>query len=304
MRVRALSIAVLVVVVALGVVIEVWPRQHRAAVLIGAAEGQTVASWEAGNRAIGPLQTQRIFYPGALPKVYPASSCAALQRVTANRVTCVISYRDGDLATNNVASFVGSIPPNAKVWLIFFHEPERYHFTGPSSDAVNFVAQFIRNVTAIRAAAGCTDCHVKVAMAANAYQYQPDPPADRGTGCGFIPPDRDVDSYLVDVYEQRPQGEPLNRGPSAARWDDWLRCVQAANAADPTSAKPIGIAEYGLADTASDEVRAATIRADAAYLHATFPTLSLWEYWDVRYEQWTLQGYPLATAAWQKSEHR
>jgi hypothetical protein len=52
----------------------------RAATLVGAAEAPyTVAGWEAGNDAIGPLQTQRIFYSGALPATYSGSYCHQLQ---------------------------------------------------------------------------------------------------------------------------------------------------------------------------------------------------------------------------------
>jgi hypothetical protein len=286
---------VLAAVVAAGIVVVlIRGGQHRVAVLIGAAEPGSVAGWQAGDAAIGPLQTQRVFYPGPLPRAYTGSYCEQLERVNGDGLTCIVSYKDADLATNNVVSYVRSIPADVNAWLVFHHEPEDDTF--PGGGGREFVMDFERNVAAIRSAAGCTDCHIKVAMAANAYQYHSAGRYSLGTGCSFIPPAQYVDAYFVDVYEPKPTGAPLERGPASIEWDDWLHCVTAADEAASGHRKPLGIAEYGLGTAAPDAIRARTIRADDTYLRS-FRHLALWEYWDVGPE-WAVTGHPLAAAAW------
>jgi hypothetical protein len=265
--------------------------------LIGAFTESSAAGFRAAQTEFGPVGVQRLFYSGALPASYPGSECAQVES-SGSDVTCVISYKDPDLATNNVATFVRSIPATADVWLVFHHEPEGDRFPGPGSAGPTFVSDFVRNAAAIRSAAGCSDCQVKVAMVANGFQYQDRSPFDRGRSCGFIPPAASVDRYLVDMYEDRPTGQSLNRSPVADRWNAWLHCVNAANAASRDGARPLGLAEYGLGSQASDAVRAQTIRADAAYLPAALPGFALWNYWDMPRRTWTLDGHPKVIAAW------
>jgi len=250
----------------------------RAAILTGAAEfPYTVAGWQAGNTAIGPLQTQRIFYSGALPASFTGSYCDQLEKAASNAITCVISYKT---QTTNVAGFVAGIPATDHVIMIFHHEPENDTFSGSGTNGQNFVSQFEAQSTLITnsAAAAGNSAEVKVAMAAMAWQYQSS--SYHGYSCSYIPPDQYVAYYLTDIYEPAPNGRPLNTGPVASQWNNWLACVNAANNANPHPRKALGIAEYGLGTLAGDSVRASTITADDAYLKANFTNFALWEYWD------------------------
>jgi hypothetical protein len=231
------------------------PGNSRAATLIGAATAQTagtaqtVAGWDSARSAIGPFETQRIFYKGALPASYAGSYCSALPA----RATCIISYKR---PTANVASYVASVPPGRDVIFIFHHEPEHGSFPGPGTNGQNFVSDFAGQSALIRSAAHHA-AHVKVAMAAEAFQYQPGTRWDQGAGCGYIPPARDVDYYFVDIYEPHPDGKDLAHGPVSAQWNTWLGCVSAANQASPRAPATLGIAELG----------------------ASFTHFALWEYW-------------------------
>lgn len=252
----------------------------RAAGLIGAYGGPTESDWASANSAIGPLQTQRIFYSGALPASYTGSVCASYPA----GVTCVISYKT---MNTNVASFVGSIPASRDVILIWHHEPENDTFSGPGTNGQNFVSDFESQSRIITAG---DPANVQVAMTAEAYQYDAGTDHTNGVGCSYIPPNQYVNFYFIDIYENPPNGKDLPNAPGGAgtEWNTWLGCVQAANNANPHPRKALGIAEYGLNNEASDAVRAQTLQADSAYLKANFPNFALWEPWD--FSDWQLTG--------------
>jgi hypothetical protein len=220
--------------------------------------------WQQGNAAIGPLQTDRIFYPDSLPASYNGSQCSMLPA----DVTCIISYKTPDA---NVASYVSSIPADRKVIMIFHHEPER-----PGIDPAWFVSTFERQSSEIRHAAGCFNCHVQVAEASEAWGYFP---GRVGASCAYTVPDKYVDYYFIDIYQPAPDGKPLSESPVAPQWDGWLKCVTAANNADPHPRKALGITEYGLGTLSGNAVREETLAADDAYLKANFTHFALWEYW-------------------------
>jgi hypothetical protein len=209
--------------------------------------------WSTGNSAIGPLKTQRLFYPSALPASYSASQCASLPA----GVMCVISYK---APSTNVASFVKSIPASRPVMMIFHHEPE-----GDFASGVQFVSEFESQSDLIRsaaAAAGLTN--VQVAMAAATFQYQP---GKAGTNCSYIPPAHYVDHYTADVYQPRLGG--LQNRSGFVRWRD---CTQGLG-------RTRGLTEYGLGSCSGTTSREQTMVADAAYLRSAFPFLYLLEYW-------------------------
>jgi hypothetical protein len=241
-----------------------------APMLIGAAALQTVPEWHSANSEIGPLQTQRIFYKGAPPTSYAGSYCSELRA----GITCIVSYKT---QTTNVASYVKSIPPGRKVIFIFHHEPENDTFSGPGTNGQNFVSDFEAQSSLIRSSARGA-ANIKVAMAAEAFQYQPGTRWDNGGQCGYIPPVRYVDYYLADIYEPDPSGRDLPHSVVRTQWDTWLGCVKAANqgAAHPAA---LGIAEYGLGTLAGNTVREETMAADNTYLKRILPIFGLWEYW-------------------------
>jgi hypothetical protein len=243
----------------------------RAADLIGAAAAQTITGWDNANSEIRPLDTQRIFYSGALPASYAGSYCAKLPA----GVTCIISYKT---ETTNVASYVESVPSTANMIFIFHHEPENDIFAGSGANGQNFVTDFESQSSLIRASAGGA-ANIKVAVAAEAWQYQPGTKWDNGADCSYIPPAQYVDYYLADIYEPDPDGQDLANSPVSTQWNTWLDCVTAANSASSHPPAALGIAEYGLGTLAGDTVREQTLAADDAYLKATFTSFALWEYW-------------------------
>ncbi|HEY7144861.1 MAG TPA: hypothetical protein VH637_11480 [Streptosporangiaceae bacterium] len=253
---------------------EVLVEPARAATLIG-AHGNTNdnAGYTAADSAIGPLQTYKVFYPGALPARYAGSICSTLPA----SVTCLISYKT---MNTNVASFVGSIPAGKPVILIYYQEPEHntFSFQGKTGGPA-FVAEFETQSNLIRGSAGDAP-NITVAMDAGTYQYVPGTNHDLGASCGFIPPSQYVDMYLADHYEPAASGNNLaTDSASKAEWNTWLGCANAQH-------KPIGIAEYGLncngANPAPNAAStAAGIAADNTYLKGQpdgLPVL-MWAYW-------------------------
>jgi hypothetical protein len=209
--------------------------------------------WTTGNATIGPLRTQRLFYPAALPASYSGSSCASLPP----GVLCVISYKTPN---TNVASFVKSIPANRPVMMIFHHEPE-----GDFASGAQFVSEFESQSDLIRSAAAAAGlANVQVAMAAGTFQYQP---GKAGADCSYIPPTRFVNHYTADVYQPRLGG--LQNRSGFVRWRE---CTQGLG-------RTRGITEYGLGSCPGATSREQTMSADAAYLRRAFPLLYLFEYW-------------------------
>ena len=262
---------------------EVLFEPYRAATWIGAEfGGGRGMAFPTGNRAIGPIQSDKVFYSPsrALPTSYTDSSCAGLPP----GVTCLVSYK---VMTTHVASFVGSIPADKPVILTYWQEPENDSFSyhgltgGPA-----FVAEFESQSSLIRASTtGSNRANVFVAMDAMDYQYAAGSRHDRGgatSACSFIPPARYVDFYLDDHYELVASGYNLATDPGGeAGWNGWLGCVR-------PQYKPIGLAEYGLNCGASgtgahpnDLTTSEGMAADNAYLERQPDGLPvvLWEYW-------------------------
>jgi len=239
--------------------------------------------WATGNSTIGPLQSTRLFYVTLPTSITTSPGNGETACTTANvpiSVVCVISYKTMD---TNLAAFIASIPSNRHVVLIWHHEPENDTFSGPGTNGQNFVSDFETESNAIRADAAADSLpDVKVAMAAEAYQYQAGTKFDNGIGCSFIPPDQYVDFYFVDIYDPTPNGKSLPDSPVGNQWSAWLSCVTAANNANPHPRKAEGIAEYGLGSSGSsaeNATREQTLVADDAYLKASFTNFYLWEYW-------------------------
>jgi hypothetical protein len=220
---------------------------------------------------LGPQAIQRIFYPGPLPSSYQGSDCSLLPA----KVTCIISYKTPTL---NVASYVRTTPSSRDVIFIFHHEPENDWFAGRGSNGQNFVTEFETQSVLIRRAADGAP-NIKIAMAAEAFEYQPGTRWHQGVDCGYIPPASYVSYYLADIYESDPDGRALPYSPVAVQWDTWLRCVTEAMKADPSAQVWLGVAEYGLGTLTGDKARARTIAADAVYLPRQVPRFALWEYW-------------------------
>jgi hypothetical protein len=225
--------------------------------------GARAVHWAKANSIIGPLADQRIYCKHALPAKYRGSACSKLPA----GVWCIISYHR---ATTNVTRYVSSIPARRNVVIIFDHEPEH---PGRWKSGAAFVAAFDRQFALIRRAAGRA-ANVRVAMAADTYQYGGKGYGRRGIGCSFIPPaSAVVNYYYADNYEPMPTGQGLATDP---KWLNWLNCVK-------NRGRRIGLAEYGLGSCNGTAKRVATLQADAAYLSSKVPAITgfraqLWSY--------------------------
>lgn len=227
--------------------------QHAAQVISASA-----GNWSAANSKIGPLQGQRLFYPGALPSRFAHSAC---NRLPAGD-WCIVSYNKRN---TNVASYVSSIPSSRNVVLVWEHEPE---IPGRFSSGHTFVSGFDAQSALIRKAAhGAKNVHVASDSESWQYGFGGGNGGSRGAGCSFIPPASAVDYYYADNYS--PTAQPL---AGMVRWQNWLKCVK-------KSGKPIGIAEFGLGSCAGASARVKTLLADAAYLKTL--DVQLWSYYYV-----------------------
>ena len=268
---------------------EVLFEPYRAATLLGAEDGSgNCASFSAADTAIGPLQSCKIFYgpTDALPATWNGSDCANLPA----NVTCVISFKDLDNTSNNLASFVANIPAGKPVILIPFQEPESpkdsWSYDGKTGGPA-YVAEAENEISVIRDAETSSNiANIWVAEDSEDYQYDPGATNDNGANCSYIIPGQYVDMYLDDHYEWSASGKdmPNDASDSAANteWSTWLGCVD-------TQDRPIGLAEYGLNCGQTNGVGAmpdalATsvgMSADNTYLAgqpAGLPVV-LWEYW-------------------------
>jgi hypothetical protein len=291
---------------------EVLVEPYRAATIIGAEDtGDDGTQFTSTNDAIGPLQSDKIFYDAkqALPSAYAGSYCAELPA----DVTCLISYK---IMTTNVVSYVESIPPGRNVIFTYWQEPETASFSydgltgGPA-----FVAEFENQSDLIRSAAETAGNEESIFVAGDARGYQYDPGTtnnDGGAGgsCGFTVPSAYVDFYLDDQYEYPASGNDLPGDTyGGAMWKGWLGCVAPQD-------KPIGLAEYGLncTNASGGNPDLATTQegmaADNSYLEGQPDGLPvvMWEYW---YENnngtctFTTGGSPDGTQAveqWQADE--
>lgn len=229
--------------------------------------GARAVNWAAANAKIGPLRDQRIYYTGALPSKYNGSACSQLPAA----VWCIISY---GTPTTHVTSYVSSIPASRNAVIIFGHEPEH---PGAFRNGAAFVTAFAAQSALIRHAAGKAG-NVRVAMAAETYQYGGKGFGSRGLGCSFIPPASEVDYYYADNYETTPTGKGLSTDP---KWLNWLNCVK-------NKGRRLGLAEYGLGTCNGASKRLSTLQADASYLRTKLPAITgfrtqLWSYfWSSR----------------------
>lgn len=258
---------------------------------IGGIGVDSLAGWQQVNQDIGPLQTARGYYSGALPSSWLDSTnfCHSLPSIM-----CVISYKTLD---TNVNEFVSSIPADrpAPVFIVYYVEPEAHFSSGQE-----FVGEYEGQVNEIRAA--CAAAHncgvVHVAMIASTFNYQPGKP---GADCSFIPPAGDVDKYFADAYEPGLGGLQDDSG-----FQGWKSCTQGKGVGR-------GLTEYGVGTclgtgTATDQQRADQIGADAQYLSSAFPSLFIWEYYDRDdssvgpCRNWTLAPGSAAAMEWQAIE--
>ena len=232
-------------------------------------------AWNTVNSQIGPGQTHRLFYSGALPASFDADGTPA-------DVTIVVSYKT---QTTNVVSYINSIPAGRQVIVIYHHEPENDYGAGSQ-----FVSEFKAQSTLIRAHAGA---NVKIAMCALGYQYGAGNNADAKAGNYLRGLGPYVDYFTIDVYQgQDGTGKSgawnwtANGLASDPDWLNWLKVV--TNASIVGTLRPVGITEYGIYDPVGNAARNARLQLDAAYLTSSFPAaggaisdfpLCQWLYW-------------------------
>lgn len=262
-------LVVLIGIVSLGAASLLPASAAQRVIWIGGTDpGGTLQDWQAGNSAIGPWQTDNLYYPPGkpLPSSYGASICAQLP----SNVVCDVTWKSADNSTNNLQAFVRSIPANraTPVIMTFYHEPEDNF-----SDPATFISEFESESTAIRSdcAAQGNCAAVQIAMTANTFQYSQSVNPD-AYNCGYIPPPSYVDHYFADVYEPDLGGLKNN-----AAFQRWVACTNGLH-------HNRGIAEYGLgtcvsSGTWTEQEREQALAADAAYLASTFPGFQYWSYY-------------------------
>jgi hypothetical protein len=268
---------------------EVLFEPYRAATIIGAEDGGgDCTSFSTANADIGPLQSCKIFYgpTDPLPATWSGSDCANLP----SDVACVITFKDFDNASNNLATFVGNVPAGKPVILIPYQEPESpkvsWSYDGKTGGPA-YVAEAENEISVIRGAEKTSStANIWVAEDSEDYQYDPGSNHDDAGNCSYIIPGQYVDMYLDDHYEFSATGSDMpNDSPDSganSEWTTWLGCVGAQG-------RPIGLAEYGLNCGQVNGVGAMPnalttsegIKADNGYLEdqpAGLPVV-LWEYW-------------------------
>lgn len=244
---------------------EVQVDPLRPAQLMGAdAMPSTVAGWESASSSIGPLQEDKIFYPGALPSSYSGSTCDQLA-TAGHRVVCIIAYKTQN---TNLATFISGIPATQAVVFVYHQEPENGDYTSGAT----FVSEFDGQANAIRSDSGNAP-NIMVAMDSTTFGYNPGQP---GANCSYVVPPSETDFYLADHYEFHPNGNSFPTGQSATDWNTWLDCVETGSPTTTgTAPKPLGVAEFGFgvnggvnncANSGTEATRAATMAADGSYL--------------------------------------
>jgi hypothetical protein len=212
--------------------------------------GAYAANWRSANHILGPMRSDKIFYPPwePLPQRWPKNSYGLTRGTLA-----IVAYK---YPTKNVLSFVRSIPRTREVAMVFWQEPEA-HLT-----ASRFMSEFKAQSRLIQSA---HRSNVAVAFDAGTYRYQSwDSSA---YNCGYVPPRRYVDYYFGDVYEANDQS--LEHLPYFQRW---VHCTAHRGRAR-------GLAEYGLGNCQGSAFRARTILADTRYMRRHFPYLHVLSYW-------------------------
>ena len=234
---------------------------------VGHQKGRA-AQWNAADKEIGPLQSDKIFYGTGTPKPLPPSFKGSVCDQLKDEPVCVIAYKTAPKQT--VESFVESMPPRRSrpVIMVYSDEPELGKSgMSPAAYKKNFD---LRSEWVRQAARAKGLSYVKVAMDSSTYGYGRGRP---GYDCSYLPAASNVDYYLTDVYEHR-----LTTLQDQADFQRWNQCTA-------SKGKPQGLAEYGLGvctktgAPATTPEREQTLSTDAAYLAKNFPHLFLWEYW-------------------------
>lgn len=247
----------------------------RAATLIGGhGDGNTAAAWVTANGTVGPMQTAKIFYSGALPATFPGSICDQHPA----GVVCEIAYKT-QMTQAAITSFVSSIPSSRDVVLVYHQEPE-----GDYTSGSQFITEWEQQAGFIRtAAAGAPN--IFVADNAGGYNY--------GTGrlaadCSYVAPGADI--YLEDHYMNPTDGLDMahTAGIQASIWTNFLSCV---NQVSPGA--PVGIGEYAANSGAKGfdptaPAVASMITADDAYLKTITGNPVFW--WANWYDHTLAQG--------------
>jgi hypothetical protein len=212
--------------------------------------GAHALDWSQANRVLGPMRSDKVFYPASqpLPPRWPKNSYGVSRGALA-----IVAYK---VPTKNVLSFVRSIPRNHEVTMVFWQEPEAH------VSASWFRSEFEAQARLIHSA---HRSNVTIAYDASTYRYQR---WDRSAyDCQYVPPRHYADYYFGDVYEQNDQS--LRRLPWFERW---VHCTAHHGRAR-------GLAEYGLGSCQGTFVRMETMLGDASYLGRHFPYLHVLSYW-------------------------
>lgn len=233
--------------------------------------GAHALNWRSADSVIGPMRSDKIFYPPSepLPPRWPRDSYGLARGALA-----IVAYK---VPTENVLSFVRSIPRNRPVTMVFWQEPEAH------LRASQFRAEFEQQSRLIHSA---RRPNVKVAFDASIWRYQPQYRASYD--CQFVPKRQYVDYYYGDVYE--PNDQTL-RGER--QFQRWTHCTAHRG-------RRRGLAEYGLGDCQGNAYRARTIMSDASYLSRNYPYLQVLSYW------WNDTSHNSGTSChndWQFTDH-
>lgn len=254
---------------------------QRPSLLIGCDGGTTASAWTTANNAIGPCQQDKLFFGGALPTTWNASSndCNGLPE----NVVCTIAFKSNGTATDSFITSLAANDPGRYVVFVYHQEPEGDYTNGSTfvSEAETAYAQ----IKADAAAAGISE-HVFTADDSGGFPYHG---SGAGTDCSYIVPSQGngtgngPDFYWQDRYQPLPTGGSIaTTGQYPDETTNWEGCVESKNGTS-TFPKPAGLGEYGLGnDTATVSTRTSSINADGAYLQSN-PTgvpFTSWDYWD------------------------
>ena len=252
----------------------------RVAQLIGFDVAKGGGAWATANAAIGPGQTHRLFYGGALPASMDYDS-------TPSNVTIIASFKSQMTQTAIQSYLTDLVTSGRQVILIYHHEPEGDYTLGSQ-----FVSEFQTQSTYIRGAAtalglsqGWPNGQVSVAMAAAGYPYRNAGTSDVLDGNYLTGLGPYVDMFTKDIY-QGAGGDsgvqwPSNGLANCQYWVNWLNLV--TNTSIVGTLKPVGITEYGVDSEVTNTERFNRITLDANYLF-TLPSVTgfpvpLYCYW-------------------------
>lgn len=216
----------------------------RPAMVMGARAGtsNSLANWESGNNAIGPLQEHKIFYSGALPASYPGSICDNLAQA-GHSVVCVIGFK-ATMTQAAITAYVSGIPSTQAVVFVPHQEPENGDYTSGAA----FVSYFEDQAAKIRTAAADAP-NIMVMQDSSGSGYITGHP---GADCSYIVPpaqgngDGGTDFYTIDYYQEQPNGNAFPAGQQSDRWANWENCVATGSRTTAgTIPRPMGLGEFG-----------------------------------------------------------